>query len=120
MLFAIPVISCLVLVCLSPYASYSHDFGIPGFVFVALTVFGSIFLWKWRRKSISVGWLACWIWFSFVKLAAQYSAPLWYHPDSWGYTFAFEQSLPVAGIAGALFFWLHFFLGESPSSRAIP
>src|SRR5260370_27766524 len=75
-------------------------------------IFGSIFLLDLDPKSLSVAWLACWVWFCFTDFVAQYSAPLWYRPDEWGYTFAFERSWPVAGIIGAFFFPVGFLLAR--------
>jgi hypothetical protein len=113
--------------CFPLYVGSPHDFGpavfllpaallvafpMPGFL-ASLIIFGSIFLWELRRKSLSIGWLACWVWFCFIFLVAQWSAPLWYHVrDEWGYTFAFGESIPVAGITSALFFMIGLYLGR--------
>ncbi len=126
-LFAFPILSSLILPLFQSYAGLPHDFGtavflLPAALLVAspiagilasVIVFGSIFLWEWCRKSLSVAWLACWVWFCFSFQVLQYSAPLWYRRDAdWGYTFAFERSWPVAGIIGALFFPVGFFLAR--------
>ena len=126
-LFALPILSSLILPLFPSYEGLPHDFGpsvfllpaillvefpIPG-ILALVIVFGSIFLWEWCRKSLSVAWLACWVWFCFTDFVAQYSAPLWYRRDAdWGYTFAFERSWPVAGIIGALFFPVGFLLAR--------
>jgi hypothetical protein len=87
-------------------------FPMPGFL-VSLVIFGSIFLWEWRRKSVSIGWLACWVWFCSIYFVAQWSAPLWYRRDEdWGYTFAFGESIPVAGIISTVFFIIGLYLGR--------
>jgi hypothetical protein len=129
--FALPLLSSLILPGLPLHADspcgVPHDFGpavfllppallvafpMPGFL-AALIIFGSIFLWERRRKSRSIGWLACWVWFCFIYLAAQWSAPLWYHVrDDWGYTFAFEESIPIAGVISSLFFIIGLYLGR--------
>ena len=126
-LFAFPIFGSLILPVFPLYAGSPHDFGpavfllpaallvafpMPGFL-ASLIIFGSIFLWELRRKSLSIGWLACWVWFCFIFLVAQWSAPLWYHVrDEWGYTFAFGESIPVAGITSALFFMIGLYLGR--------
>ncbi len=126
-LFALPILLPLILPLFPPYEGFSNDFGPAIFLFPAMLlvefpiagilasviIFGSIFLWEWCRKSLSVAWLACWVWFCFTGFVAQYSAPLWYRrDDDWGYTFAFERSWPVAGIIGALFFPVGFLLAR--------
>ena len=129
-LFAFPIFSSLILLVFSSYAGIPYDFPefgpavfqIPALVLVefpmagfiaSLITFGSIFLWEWHRKSLSIGWLAWGVWSCFIFLVAQCSAPLWYHRDAdWGYTFSFEQSLPFAGIMGGLFFIVGFSLGK--------
>ena len=130
-LFAFPIFSSLILPVLPLRTDFHldrlHDFApavfllpvvmlvlfpMPGFL-VSLIIFGSIFLWEWRRKSLSIGWLACWVWFCFIFLVAQWSAPLWYHVrDDWGYTFAFAESIPVAGMTSAPFFIIGLSLGR--------
>jgi hypothetical protein len=88
------------------------EFPIVGLVALVI-IFGSIFLWEWHRKSLAIAWLACWVWFCFTDLVAQYSAPLWYHVrDDWGYTFAGEESWPVTAIIAALFLVVGFSLGR--------
>src|SRR5712692_161434 len=131
-LFAFPIFSSLIVPVFPSYEGFHHDFWpavfllpavllfefpIPGFL-ALLIIFGSIFLWEWHRTSLSMGWLAWWVWSCFIFLVAQCSAPLWYHPrDDWGYTFAFERSMPVAGITGALFFIIGFSLGRMAFER---
>jgi hypothetical protein len=126
-LFAFPLSGSLILPVFPLYAGSPSDFGpavfllpvamvvafpMPGFL-VSLIIFGSIFLWEWRRKSLSIGWLACWVWFCFIYLVAQWSVPLWYHVrDDWGYTFAFGESVPFAGITSAPFFIIGLYLGR--------
>ena len=130
-LFAFPIFSSLFLPVLPLHTDFPldrlHEFGpavfllpvvmlvlfpMPGFL-VSLIIFGSIFLWEWRRKSLSIGWLACWVWFCFIYLVAQWSVPLWYHVrDDWGYTFAFGESVPFAGITSAPFFIIGLYLGR--------
>lgn len=131
-LFAFPLFASLILPVFPLYAGSPHDFGPAVFLLPAalvvqfpiasllasVIIFGSIFLWEWHRKSLFFGWLAWWVWFCFIFLVAQWSAPLWYHPrDEWGYTFAFEQSMPFAGITGALFFIIGFSVGRIAFER---
>jgi hypothetical protein len=131
-LFAFPIFSSLILPVFPDSAGFPHGFPHdfwPSFFLIpaattlvefpiagllaSLIIFGPIFLWERHRKSLSIAWLACWVWFCFTNLVAQYSAPLWYHPrDEWGYTFAFEESIPVAGVSAALFFIIGFSLGR--------
>ena len=129
-LFAFPLLSSLILPVF-PLNAGPHDFGPAVFLLPAallvefpiaallasVIIFGSIFLWEWHRKSLSMGWLAWWVWFCFIFLVAQWSASLWYHPDDWGYIFAFERSLPVAGITSIPFFIIGFFLGRIAFER---
>ena len=125
-LFAFPLLSSLILPVF-PLNAGPRDFGpavflLPGALQVefpiaallaSVIIFGSIFLWEWHRKSLSMGWLACWVWFCFIYFVAQWSASRWYHVrDEWGYTFAFEESIPVAGITSALFFMIGLYLGR--------
>jgi hypothetical protein len=126
-LFIFPIFASLILSVFPIYAEFPGDFGpavfllpvamlvafpMPGFL-VSLVIFGSIFLWEWRRKSVSIGWLACWVWFCFIYFVAQWSAPLWYRRDEdWGYTFAFGESIPVAGIISTVFFIIGLYLGR--------
>lgn len=126
-LFALPILLSLILPLFPPYEGYKEfgpaflvfpailliEFPIAG-ILASLVIFGSIFLWEWYRKSLSVAWLACWVWFGFTVFMAQYSAPLWYRrpDDGWGYTFAFERSWPVAGIFGVVFFPVGFLLAR--------
>ena len=134
-MFAFPIFLSLILLLFSSYAGIPHDF--PEFgpsvflilaalvvefpiaaLLVSLIIFGSIFLWEWRRKSLSIGWLAWGVWSCFIFLVAQCSAPLWYHRDAdWGYSFAFGQSMAFAGITGALFFIIGLSLGRIAFER---
>jgi hypothetical protein len=74
-LFAFPIFSSLILLVFSSYAGIPYDFPefgsavfqIPALVLVefpmagfiaSLIIFGSIFLWEWHRKSLSIGSLA--------------------------------------------------------------
>ena len=129
-MFAFPIFSSLILLVISSYADIPYDFPefgpkvfliLAGLVvefpiaafLVSLISFGSIFLWEWRRKSLSIGWLAWGGWFCFIFLVAQYSAPLWYHVrDDWGYVFSFEESIPIAAITSPLFFIIGLYLGR--------
>jgi len=125
LLFSFPVVSSLVMVRVPSYAKFGNDVGFTAtlplyFLFafpiagilIAVIVFGSIFLWEWHRKSLSVAWFACGVWCTFAQVVAAYSAPLWYRTDDWGYTFVGERSSPVAVIVGVLFFLIGFRLAR--------
>jgi hypothetical protein len=105
LLFSFPVVSSLVMLRIPSYEGFRDDVGftatmplaflfafpIAG-IFMAVIVFGSIFLWEWHRKSLSVAWFACGVWCTFAQVVAAYSAPLWYRTDEWGYIFARRRS----------------------------
>jgi hypothetical protein len=129
-MFAFPIFSSLILLVFSSYAGLPYDF--PEFgpavflilaalvvafpiaaLLVSLIIFGSIFLWSGAARAfLSDGWLGGFGPASFF-LVAQCSAPLWYHVrDDWGYTFSFEESIPIAAITSPLFFIIGLYLGR--------
>jgi len=134
-LFALPILSSLILPLFPSYEGLPHDFGpsvfllpaillvefpIPG-ILALVIVFGSIFLWEWCRKSLSVAWLACWVgsasltsWPNILRPSCTTVPPIGVTPLPLS-----DHGLSL-GLLGHSSFRSDFFSQELPLNRRIP